>query len=167
MSPSALLLGQKLLFNNTISDAHRGARFYHVIWRIFPGNTHEYAYIFRSLSLSQFLDYFCDAWLYISLKRTWFWRFLLSFGGFRHLEMIWSIYPHLKHLGVVHSVRCLSESPAALSFYLSFLIFYLETPMNMHISFDLYHYHCSWIIFVMHDKDQKIYAYSWVFPGKI
>ena len=48
---------------------------------------------------------------------------MLSLGGFVHLLIILSTYPHLKHLRGVPSVRFLSESPAARYFSLSFLVF--------------------------------------------
>ena len=80
------------------------------------------SYIFWLLSSSPFSDYFCDARLPLSLKRTCFCRFLLSLGGFGHLAIRLSTDPHLKHLQGVRSVFCLSESPAAQDFFLSFLI---------------------------------------------
>ena len=81
------------------------------------------AYIFWSLSPSLSLDYFCYPHLPLSLKRTVFCHFLLSLGGFGHLAIIWSAYPHLRHLRGGISVSCLSESPAVRAFYLYFIIF--------------------------------------------
>ena len=103
------------------------------------------AYIFWSLLLSPLLDYFCDARLTLSPKRTCFLRFSFSLGGFGNLESSWSSDPCLKHLWVVRSVRLLSESPAAWYFSSSFMIIlrhfsaeWLAPPQNVHFVWTIF-----------------------------
>ena len=75
--------------------------------------------------------------------------FLLSLGGFGHLEIRWSTYPHLKHLQGGSSVIRLSESPDARHFPLSFIIFFLifsaewlVPSQKVHFSGQDFVYHC-------------------------
>ena len=75
-----------------------------------------------------------------SLKRTWFFRFTFSYGGFRHFAIRWSSYPHLKHFRGVHSVCMLFEWPAARAFPCSFLILlncFLQNDLQLHKKFTL------------------------------
>ena len=48
----------------------------------------------------------------------------VTFRWFVHLENKWYTDPNIKHLRIVRSVRCLSKSPAARAFSLSFIIFF-------------------------------------------
>ena len=82
---------------------------------------------------------FCNARLTLSLKRTRFRSFLLSFGGFGHLEIRLYTDPHIKHFRGVRSVRSFSKPPAARDFSLSFLILlkhfseeWLVPPQKVH-----------------------------------
>ena len=77
-----------------------------------------YAYIFWSM-LTFPLSH---ARLPFSFKRTCFRHFLFYFGGFGHFAIRWSLDPHLKHFRGIHSVRLLSESPAAQDFSFSCVI---------------------------------------------
>ena len=63
-----------------------------------------------------------NARLPFSLKITWFFNFLLSFGGFGHFAIRWSWDPHLKHFRGVRSECLLSEWPSARDFSFSCLI---------------------------------------------
>ena len=74
-----------------------------------------------------------------SLKRTFFRRFSLSFGGFGNFAIRWSAYPHLKHFQGVCSLCLLSEALAARAFSFSCLILlkhfseeWLVTPQKVH-----------------------------------
>ena len=69
------------------------------------------------------------------LKHTWFRCLLLSFGSFGNFIIRWSSYPHMKHLRGVRSFCCLSDSPAAWAFPLSFLILlkhFLQNGYHLH-----------------------------------
>ena len=82
-----------------------------------------YANIFWSLSLSPFSYSFCDAQLPLSFRWNCFLRFSLYLDGLGHLETRLSTVLHSRHFWGVRLVCCLSKSPAAWDFYLSFLIF--------------------------------------------
>ena len=87
-------------------------------------------YTFWSLLLSTLSHYFFSARLPLSLKHTYFFRFLLSLGGFGHFSIRWSSDPHIKHLQGVRSVRLFSKSPAARAFFLFFLILFKKNLNN-------------------------------------